>query len=135
VNRHRGFETELFNRNDANWQIRAVLSSYSFMNNGGMGIPDGKSDCSKCVGSSCNSCSKSVPFSPAFDANSCGYSCVQNGQWKEGVYTRVHRDYDIIQAMRNWQGLPSVTDPVALGLPSNCRSSYLQEEKPFLAQE
>lgn len=98
------------------------------MNNGAMGIPDGKSDCSKCVGSVCNSCSKSMPFSKAHDPNVCGYTCVENGQWKEGVYTRVHRDYQTIQAMRDWQGLPKVTNPADLGLPSNCGNSASSEE-------
>jgi alpha-amylase len=102
VNAHRNFETQLFNRNDGNWQIKAVLSSYSFMNNGASGIPDGYSDCAKCTGSACNSCSKSMKYTPAFNADSCGYDCSSNGSWVEGVYTRVHRDYDIIQAMRNW---------------------------------
>lgn len=50
INKHRQFEELLFNRNDADWDIRIVLSSYSFMNNGAMGPPDGKSDCSACIG-------------------------------------------------------------------------------------
>jgi alpha-amylase len=29
VNKHRGFETELFSRTDGNWKIRLVLSSYT----------------------------------------------------------------------------------------------------------
>jgi len=73
VNKHREFEKQLFYRTDGNWQIKLVLSSYSFMNNGAMGPPDGKSDCTKCVGSQCNSCSKSMAFSQAYDPNSCGY--------------------------------------------------------------
>jgi len=81
------------------------------MNDGAMGIPDGKSDCSACKGDQCSSCNKSMAYSKAFDADACGYTCEVDGQWQEGVYTRVHRDYDIIQAMRNWQGLPNVTDP------------------------
>jgi len=48
---HRHFEVELFSRTDGNWQIKTVLSSYSFMNNGAQGPPDGKSDCKYCVGS------------------------------------------------------------------------------------
>jgi alpha-amylase len=123
VPKHRNFELDLFRRTDGNWQIKLVLSSYTFMNNGAMGIPDGKSDCSACVGVNCNSCSKSMKLSKAHDPNVCGYTCEVNGSWQEGVYTRVHRDYAIIQAMRDWQGLPKVTDPVALGLPSNCGSS------------
>jgi hypothetical protein len=51
VGKHRKFNIDLFRRGDGNWQIKLVLSSYTFMNNGAMGIPDGKSDCAKCVGS------------------------------------------------------------------------------------
>lgn len=50
VNRHREFEKLLFTRTDGNWDIKLILSSYSFMNNGASGIPDGKSDCAKCAG-------------------------------------------------------------------------------------
>lgn len=121
--RHRGFEELLFNRDDADWKIRLLLSSYSFMNNGAQGIPDGTSDCANCVGDQCDSCSMSMPFSKAHDDSVCGYTCEVNGQWQEGVYTRTHRDYDIIQAMRGFQGLPSVTDPTQLGLPSQCTSA------------
>lgn len=102
VPKHRGFEEQLFQRTDGDWQIRLVLSSYSFMNNGAMGIPDGRSDCDKCVGPNCDGCNKSMKYSKAHDPNVCGYTCEVNGQWIEGVYTRVHRDYDIIQAMRDW---------------------------------
>ena len=102
VPKHRGFEEQLFSRTDGDWQIKLVLSSYSFMNNGAGGVPDGKSDCANCIGDQCGSCSKSMPFSKAFDPNSCGYDCEVNGEWKEGVYTRVHRDMSIINAMRAW---------------------------------
>ena len=123
VPRHRGFEIQLFDRTDGNWQIKLVLSSYSFMNNGSQGIPDGSSDCANCNGPQCNSCNKSMKFTPAHDPNVCGYSMEVNGAWQEGAYTRVHRDYDVIQAMRRWQGLPQVSDPAALGLPSGCHSN------------
>jgi alpha-amylase len=127
VNRHRGFEELLFNRRDNDWQIKLVLSSYTFMNDGAQGIPDGKSDCAKCVGDLCSSCTKSVPFSKAHNPDVCGYTCEINGQWQEGVYTRVHRDMSIIQAMRNWQGLPNISNPVDLGLPSSCSANDVQE--------
>ncbi len=39
VPKHRGFEVELFTRTDGDWQIKLVLSSYTFMNNGAMGFP------------------------------------------------------------------------------------------------
>merc|ERR1711957_517877 len=129
IPKHRGFEKQLFDRTDGNWQIKLVLSSYSFMDNGAMGIPDGKSDCAMCTGKHCTDCNKSMPKSEAYDPNVCGYTCEVDGQWKEGVFTRVHRDYDIIQSMRNWQGLPQVSNPEDLGLPSFCReeSSYAEE--------
>lgn len=79
VPKHRGFEVQLFSRTDANWQIKLVLSSYTFMNNGAMGIPDGKSDCAKCVGAQCTSCNKSMKYSKAFVADACGYTCLVNG--------------------------------------------------------
>ena len=133
VAKHRGFEEELFNRTDGDWNIKLVLSSYTFMDDGAMGIPDGKSDCNACKGDQCASCTHSMAYSKAFDADACGYTCEVDGQWQQGVYTRVHRDYDIIQAMRNWQGLQQVTDPTEIGLPSNCGSSkQMQIPKTFL---
>lgn len=128
VSKHRYFEELLFNRTDADWQIRLVLSSYSFMNNGASGIPDGQSDCANCVGDQCASCTKSMKYSKAHDPNVCGYTCSVNGQWQEGVYTRVHRDLSIIQAMRKWQGLPTKTNPVDLGLPSFCTANGVEQE-------
>ena len=127
VSLHRGFETQLFSRTDGDWKIKLVLSSYTFMNNGAAGVPDGKSDCSACVGDQCDSCSMSMAYSKAFDANSCGYDCEVDGQWQEGVYTRVHRDMDIINSMRSWQGLSVANGPEELGLPSNCSSAYAKE--------
>ncbi len=79
VSKHRSFETLLFNRRDADWKIRLVLSSYTFMNNGAAGIPDGLSDCANCVGAQCSSCNKSMKFSKAHDPNVCGYTCEVNG--------------------------------------------------------
>lgn len=132
VSKHRGFEEQLFQRTDGDWAIKLVLSSYTFMDDGAMGIPDGKSDCSACKGDQCSSCTLSMAYSKAFDADACGYTCEVDGQWQQGVYTRVHRDYDIIQAMRDWQGLPKVTDAGDLGLPSNCGSSKAAEGPEFL---
>ena len=79
VPKHRGFEVQLFQRRDANWQIRLVLSSYSFMDNGAMGYPDGYSDCKRCKGEHCGDCHKSMPYSKAHDDNVCGYTCSVNG--------------------------------------------------------
>lgn len=102
------------------------------MNNGAAGIPDGKSDCEACIGEQCSSCNKSMAYSKAFDPNSCGYDCEVNGEWKEGVYTRVHRDMDIINAMRAWQGLSVANGPEELGLASNCGSAAKQTAQEFL---
>jgi alpha-amylase len=115
IEKHRGFEVLLFDRQDGNWQIKTLLSSYSFTN-GAQGFPDGMSDCSTCTGDQCNSCTKSVKYSKAHDPNSCGYDSGDGNNWKEGVYTRVHRDQAIINAMRKWMGLSEESDPTRLGL-------------------
>jgi alpha-amylase len=50
INRHRNFNVQMFTRTDGNWQIKLVLSSYTFMENvGAFGFPDGNSDCNKCL--------------------------------------------------------------------------------------
>ena len=120
VNRHRNFNVQMFTRTDGNWQIKLVLSSYTFMENvGAFSFPDGNSDCNKCTTSDCRTkCSKSVPYSKAHRDDVCGYTCVDGG-WQQGVYTRVHRDYSIIKAMRQWMGL-STGSPRDVDLPDNC---------------
>lgn len=129
VNKHRDFEKLLFDRTDGNWQIKTLLSSYTFMDNGAAGFPDGSSSCSKCVGDQCNSCSKSMEYSPAFDDSSCGYDCEVNGQWKQGVYTRTHRDQAIINSMRGWMGLSQEEDPTMLGLGPHCAANAAKPEE------
>ncbi|KAG2179650.1 hypothetical protein INT44_006498, partial [Umbelopsis vinacea] len=116
---HRAFEVKLFTRTDGNWTVKNVLSSYSFMNNGASGFPDGLSDCSSYVGTAAKSGCLSMAYAPAYVANSCGYSVVVNGTWQQGAYTRVHRDMSIINAMRGWMGYATTT-ATALGLPSSC---------------
>ncbi|KAG8710734.1 hypothetical protein FRC09_020951 [Ceratobasidium sp. 395] len=113
---HRQFEVQLFTQTGFAANVRNVLSSYSFRSNGAKGFPDGYSDCSRFK--STGTC-VSMPYSAAYDANACGYSVVQNGAWTEGVYTRVHRDMSIVNAMRGWMGLGSTT-AAAVGLPSSC---------------
>jgi alpha-amylase len=93
------------------------------MNDGAQGFPDGLSDCKNCTGDQCNSCTKSVPYQKAYDADSCGYDCGDGGNWKENTYTRVHRDQDIINAMRGWMGLSQHDDPVELGLGAHCAAT------------
>ena len=116
VGKHRYFTTQMFYTTAANWKIKLVLSSYSFMNNGGAGFPDGKSDCCKCTGEQCrNNCNKSVPYQKAYNPNSTGYDTGNSWDWKEGTYTRVHRDKDIVNAMRSWMGLSQLSEDQLYG--------------------
>ena len=109
ADRHRYFLVQMFTRTDANWKIKLVLSSYSFINNA-YGFPDGKSDCSKCTGTQCkNYCSRSVPYQKAYDPNSRGYDAGSSGNWKENTYTRTHRDSQVVNAMRQWMGLSTLS--------------------------
>ena len=57
-----------------------------------------------------------MEFTKAHDAASCGYDTGDSGNWKEGKYTRVHRDQAIINSMRKWMGLSQESDPTKLGL-------------------
>ena len=104
VDEHRGFEVQLFtnpngaqNNND-DFPIRVVMSSFYWPNASGgsglQGIPDGKSDCALCT-TNCDGC-QSVAKIEAYDESSTGY---------DKDYTRVHRDAEIVQAMRKWVGL------------------------------
>ena len=108
--RHRYFLVQMFTRTDANWKIKLVLSSYSFINNA-YGFPDGKSDCSKCTGQQCkDNCRRSVPYQKAHDPNSRGYDAGSSGNWKENTYTRTHRDIEVVNAMRKWMGLNTLSE-------------------------
>jgi len=116
IEKHRNFNIEMFTRTDADWKIKLLLSSYSFMNNGGAGFPDGKSDCSACTGEQCkNNCNKSVPYQKAYNPSSTGYDTGDSGNWKEGTYTRVHRDQATINAMRRWMGLGELSEEQLYG--------------------
>ena len=111
VEKHRFFNVQMFTRTDVEWKIKLVLSSYSFMKDGASGFPDGKSDCSACVGEHCKTyCSKSMPYQKAYNPSSTGYDTGNKDDWKEGTYTRVHRDKDTVNAMRTWMGLKELTE-------------------------
>ncbi|KAF4042141.1 Alpha amylase [Phytophthora infestans] len=116
VAKHRSFEVKLFTRTDADWQIKVVLSSYTWFTNGAGGFPDGYSDCSGFDSSQGQKCTASVPYEKAFRAGSCGYTV---DGFAGGKYTRVHRDLSIVNAMRSWVGLSSVklSD---LGITGSC---------------
>ena len=108
--RHRYFLVQMFTRTDANWKIKLVLSSYSFIGNA-YGYPDGKSDCSRCnPNTQCSqNCRRSVPYQKAYNPNSQGYDAGSSNNWKENTYTRTHRDREVVNAMRQWMGLSSLS--------------------------
>lgn len=87
-----------------------MLSSYLFSSEGGNGFPDGLSDCELYTGSidpgECLGVKKSV----AFVEGACGYN-LRDGEW-----TRVHRDLEIVGSMREWIGLGSLSAE-ELGIP------------------
>ena len=113
--RHRYFLVQMFTRTDANWKIKLVLSSYSFINNA-YGYPDGKSDCSRCTGEQCkNNCRRSVPYQKAYNPSSTGYDAGSSNNWKENTYTRTHRDAEVVNAMRRWMGLSTLTTDQLFG--------------------
>ncbi|KAL7713102.1 alpha-amylase [Entamoeba marina] len=107
VDSHRNFEVQVFGRTDYNWKHRLLLSSYTQLGdtNGNDGFPDGLSDCSLCVGDYCGSC-KSIPKRDAYVAGASGYT-VEG--FRGSDYTRTHRDITVINAMRGWMGLDSIT--------------------------
>ena len=114
--KHRNFNIQMFTRTEADWKMKLLLSSYSFMENGGAGFPDGKSECSACTGEQCKkNCEKSVPYQKAYNPNSIGYDTGDKSNWKEGSYTRVHRDQAIINAMRKWMGLEELNEEQLYG--------------------
>ena len=100
----------MIKRDDIQWKIKIVFSSYTLFN-GSNGFPDGKSDCSKCISDNCKTyCIKSVPYEKAYNPLSTGYDAGNSENWKEGKYTRVHRDKFIINAVREWMNLDNLND-------------------------
>ena len=81
--------------NDDDYPIRMVLSSYYFENDI-MSIPDGYSDCSMYCKETCSGCKGRAKIQ-AYQENAQAYS--------GSGYTYVHRDNEIIQAMRKWMHL------------------------------
>ena len=116
IENHRNFIIEMFIRTDADCKIKLLLSSYSFVNNGREGFPDGKSDCSACLGEQWkNNCSKSVPYQKAYNPSFTGYDTGDSGNRKECSYTRVHIDQVTINAKRRWMGLGELTEEQLYG--------------------
>ena len=74
------------------------LPSYYWQGNS-YGLPDGRSDCTRCAGDDCDGCATTVAWG-AYDAASCGY---------DDEYTRPHRDLTVVNAMRGWMGLDATS--------------------------
>ena len=107
---HRNSIVNMFNIEEYNFKIRNVFSMFSLYNNSN-GYPDGKSDCSLCQTDICrNGCTKSFPYRKAYNPLSIGYDTGNESNWVEGEYTRVHRDKDIINAMRRWMGFEPMNE-------------------------
>ena len=102
---HMNFETKLFNNpngvNDNNngYPIRLILSSFWWPQDNDYSIPDGYSNCDRCT-TTCDGC-LGTNYTKAHDPTSNGYD-------KPG-YTRVHRNPQIIGAMKNWLGISNNT--------------------------
>ena len=110
IDSHRNKLIEMIQKDDIQSKIKIIFSSYSLIN-GANGFPDGKSDCNKCTSLDCKRyCKKSVPYNKAYDPFSRGYDCGNNETWIEGVYTRIHRDKNIINSMREWMNLEPLTE-------------------------
>lgn len=113
IDLHRMFEEKLFTNpngasdNSNDYPIRMVLSSFWLPANANdYGIPDGKSNCDVCM-VDCATCdaAQSMNTTSAYEAGASGYT----GNMEGGHYTRVHRDQGIINAMRGWMHLPSIS--------------------------
>ena len=125
---HRNKTIELLQSKENNWKIKTIFSSYSLINNAS-GFPDGKSDCSKSE-SDAEECTKSVPYQKAYSPLSMGYDTGNSNNWKEGTYTRVHRDLQIINSIREWIGLNILSEK---DLYEKERKKALEcpEDKPY----
>ena len=107
---HRQRTMKMFNDTEKNMKIKSVFSMFSVVN-GSKGFPDGKSDCASCITEDCSKyCTKSFPYQKAYDPLSIGYDTGNMTTWKEGHYTRVHRDLGIINSMRQWLNLSIMTE-------------------------
>ena len=109
--RHKSFEIKIIKDDTVGFKIKLLLSSYAYRaSQGAYSFPDGYSDCNRCTNKRCKEgCTKSMPYTKAYKKSSRGYDTIdENGHWVEGEYTRVHRDIDIVNAVREWMGLGNI---------------------------
>ena len=62
-----------------------------------------------------NNCRRSVPYQKAYNPSSTGYDAGSSNNWKENTYTRTHRDAEVVNAMRRWMGLSTLTTDQLFG--------------------
>ena len=91
---------DLFLHPKFNYTLKLIFTSYSIESVNG--VPDGKSEKSFCASASCLQYTTDLPFKRAFYPYSTGYDCGDGENWIFGEYSRVHRDIDIVNAMREW---------------------------------
>ena len=107
---------KMFGKPKYDWPIRFIYTSYSVIP-GLSGVPDGKSSCSYCETESCRKYCTNFPYRKAYNPKSKGYDCGNKDNWIEGEYTRIHRDFLIVNAMRNWMfhGKGNITEEELYG--------------------
>ena len=99
---HRNIIIErMFKNPKYDWPIRFIFTSFSLYQ-GMNGIPDGKSSRAFCLTDSCKENTIDIPYRKAYNPLSTGYDCGNESNWIEGEYSRIHRDYLIVNAMRSW---------------------------------
>ena len=131
---HRNKVIEILKRNDIDWKIKIIFSSYS-LNGQANGFPDGKSDCSKCKTINCKKyCNKNASYTKAYDPLSKGYDAGNSENWREGVYTRIHRDIKIINSMREWMNFSILTED-ELFEKEKLNAYNCTENRPFIIVE
>ena len=91
---------DLFLHPKFNYGLRLIFTSFSIESVNG--IPDGKSEKSFCASEACLQYTTDLPFKRAFYPYSTGYDCGDENNWIIGEYSRIHRDIDIVNAMREW---------------------------------
>ena len=105
MNNHKTSYEEMLANNDYNIKNKIIFSSYTLTGKG-TGFPDGKSDCTGKEG-----CQYPVKYTKAYDPLSIGYDTGSDSSpFKEGNYSRIHRNIDIVNSMRKWLGLNELND-------------------------
>ena len=137
ITAHKNFIRNMLSTATNNIKVRTIFSSYSFTNEGGSGIPDGKSDCNNCTSNACKTnCLKSMLYQKAYNIDSRGYDTGDSSNWKEGSYTRIHRDIDTVNEVRKFMGLEALNSSELYETEKERSAQYENcEEKCSLCNE